>query len=555
MIAMLSLALLPIGLIAIMQTRSVTMKAQENSELALMVLTEQVALRERLYVQRAVGSATAIAAVLPRYGADPEACSQSMARLIERTQRFSFAAFVPAGPGDLCIASKPELAQDTIPNLTYSGPATEVQIAPQTNYGPTPMMSMSQTVVRGGQPIGKIVIGVTHKPLELTQNDVTDHELVDFITFDRDGNILTGHLEYEKIAAELPRGRSLGGLASVFSNTFTDENRNGEQRIYTQVPLQGQQIYVLGIWGASDGLSGKVSSLLPTSAFPALMWMSSLVVALLAIHRLIARHVRRIELQMTRFARDRALPDEAQSREMPTELQNIQNAFLSMADSILHDEAELENVVHQKNVLLKEVHHRVKNNLQLISSILNMQIRDADHPDTKRVLRRMQDRVLSLATIHRDLYQSNESGRVNVGSLLREIVEKTVEIGAVSDRAIKVTSNIDDIFLYPDQAVPMSLLASEAATNAMKYVGPPGSESPCWIDVSFTATEDDTCVFEFANSVGDAPSGESTGLGKRLINAFAIQLGAKIEIDDTESAYRITVTFNAQAFAPEPGNY
>jgi two-component sensor histidine kinase len=272
------------------------------------------------------------------------------------------------------------------------------------------------------------------------------------------------------------------------------------------------------------------------------------------VHRLVIRHIKKMGVQMTRFAANRQLPDETTELDMPTELRNIQDAFTKMADAILQDEALIEDAMRQKSVLLKEVYHRVKNNLQLISSILNMQIREAQHEDTKRILRRMQDRVLSLATIHRDLYQTTNSGAVNVGNLVREVVDKSVEIGAETARSVDVRTDIDEIFLFPDQAVPMSLLASEAATNAIKYAGATDDDR-AWISVAFKCDDERNCYFELINSIGESIDVESTGMGAKLISAFAIQLGAQVEVEENPRFYRLTVSFKASEFEPDPGDF
>jgi len=101
----------------------------------------------------------------------------------------------------------------------------------------------------------------------------------------------------------------------------------------------------------------------------------------------------------------------------------------------------------------------------------------------------------------------------------------------------------------------MSLLVAEAATNAMKYVGTLGVKKP-WISLSFkTDAENKMCQLEMVNSIGPARDVESTGLGAKLISAFGIQLGAKVEIEETEDTYKMTVAFEAAAFEPESTDF
>ncbi|MFD2440547.1 histidine kinase dimerization/phosphoacceptor domain -containing protein [Paracoccus kondratievae] len=102
----------------------------------------------------------------------------------------------------------------------------------------------------------------------------------------------------------------------------------------------------------------------------------------------------------------------------------MSQTFHNMARILIRDEEAMEAAVNEKTVLLKEVHHRVKNNLQLIASIINMQIRVIDHDDARRVLRSVQDRVASLATIYRNLYQAEHLDSVHADRLIKDIINQ-----------------------------------------------------------------------------------------------------------------------------------
>ncbi|UYV38253.1 hypothetical protein N4R57_03965 [Rhodobacteraceae bacterium D3-12] len=100
----------------------------------------------------------------------------------------------------------------------------------------------------------------------------------------------------------------------------------------------------------------------------------------------------------------------------------------------------------------------------------------------------------------------------------------------------------------------MSLFATEVATNAMKFAGAPQGGAP-WIAVSFKRDADNTCTFSLANSVGGESGAESTGLGSRLIKAFATQLGGTVEISNDAERFEITVTFQATEFEPDANDF
>lgn len=557
LVLMMSLALLPVGLIAVYQAREVTQRAQRNAELALLALMEQVALEERLEIQRAQGAVRALGNFVPSMLDDPEGCSRAMAKLVEESKIYSFAGFVPvsrqvtcssaAGPVDV---SGSQLAQRLI-DLKE----------PLVVLNAKPLVSRSLVINASfpvfdpaGRYLGYASISIPHSRIEPQGADFPRNALVELATFDAAGHIFTSYAEGTAVTAELPEGLQLTSVQGERAEGFTLRNRNGAWRIYTMVPIVEGELFVLGVWDAEMALYDQIGFRVSPGLFPALMWLTSLVVVLLAVHRLVLRHVRGLRRQMLRFARDRALVETNDRDDMPSELREIQETFSAMAYSILRDEAQLENAVHEKNVLIREIHHRVKNNLQLISSIVNMQIRETWSDEAKSALRRVQDRVVSLATIHRDLYQSADAGRVNVGSLVREIVQKSVEIGAENANSIDLKMDIEDIQLFPDQAVPLSLLTAEAATNAMKYASAPEGEA-VWVAVSMRETPDHRCVLRYANSVAGKVERESTGMGTRLIQAFTIQVGGMIEVEDTDDQYAIVVKFDITRQAPEAGVY
>lgn len=556
---MMSLALLPVGLIAIAQTRAVTEKVRRNTELALLATVEQSAVEERLAIQRALGVADSVAVMVPDLMADKEGCSRRLSMIVESSERFSFAGIIPTSGIMECSTTGETLDVSGLARvqemLSSTGPLVRVTMNPTVSQ--TPVITVSIPFYLNEQNAGRVALSIPLASFVASNEGVgvpRPEALKDLITFNAKGEVLTVRAGGAFNDSRLPMGLSLASLAEQKSTAFSSNNRNGEDRIYTVVPIEKGQLYVLGIWDARSGLVDQIGGSYPAILFPALMWLTSLVVVLMATHRLVLRHVRSLRRQMVRFARDRTLREDGSGSEMPAELREIQNSFDTMAYSILQDEARLENAVHEKNVLIREIHHRVKNNLQLISSIVNMQIRNVSNEETKSILRRVQDRVLSLATIHRDLYQNNAAGRVNVGHLVKEILENSVDIGSADGEAVRVKQDIDDVMLYPDQAVPMSLLAAEAATNAMKYASSANGAAP-WIHVSFKVGEGKQRIFRFSNSATGEGRGESTGMGTRLINAFAIQLGADIDITATEDTYTMTVIFEAAEFLPQAESY
>jgi two-component sensor histidine kinase len=292
---------------------------------------------------------------------------------------------------------------------------------------------------------------------------------------------------------------------------------------------------------------------LPTILLPVLMWIASLSVAYFAVHRLIIGHVRRLRKRMRVFSRFRRIEAEPDDAALPAELREVTETFVTMAHTIQREEAELENSLREKELLLREVYHRVRNNLQLIASMNNMQIRAAEAAETKRTLRRLQDRIMALSTIHAALYQAPALSKIRVNELVVTLARQVVA-KAASGVEVEVKAEMSETRLYPDLAVPLALLTVEAVTNAVKHLGTPPDGSAPWIAVRLSEAEGLVCL-EIRNSVGPDVRAQETpetgGLGQKLIDAFTVQLGAELEIEETDDTYTLTVEFRPSDYGEE----
>jgi two-component sensor histidine kinase len=337
-------------------------------------------------------------------------------------------------------------------------------------------------------------------------------------------------------------------LIAQGDDVFLGQNQSSVQRIYTLVPIEDTSLTVIGVWRVDDGPAPQLSAYITPAVLPMRIWIESSAVAMLLVYKLVLRHTIGLRKNMAAIDGNRQLDTTRASSSMPNELQSLAEKFDRMTNIFVRDEVALENSLREKNVLKKEVHHRVKNNLQLIPSIMNMKIRLAKHEETRTVLSRLQDRVRKLETIHRDRYQSQLAGLVDVHTLMTEVIEMSVEVGEAGENPLIVDINIDRVLLYPDQAVPLSLLTAEGITNAMQFIGAPIGQSP-FIQVTLRQTAS-ACVLTITNSFGSDNVAKETGLGAQLINAFAIQLSGMIELEKSADSYTLSLRSEVSEFMP-----
>ncbi|HZX10987.1 MAG TPA: sensor histidine kinase, partial [Acidobacteriota bacterium] len=210
-------------------------------------------------------------------------------------------------------------------------------------------------------------------------------------------------------------------------------------------------------------------------------------------------------------------------------------------------EEKLSQSLKEKEVLLREIHHRVKNNMQIISSLLNLQASQIDDKKTSGIFRICQNRIRSMALIHQKLYQSEDFSRIDFSSYIRNLTESLHLIyeGEVGD--IDFQMNLDKVYLNINQAIPLGLIVNELVSNALKYAFPrkvprnDASGKKIRITLEFGTDRSDTVNFMICdNGVGLPPDFDlkkAESLGLRLVQDLAKQLKGAIEIKGSPGAF------------------
>lgn len=547
----LSIALLPLGLVSAYQTYKVLEERQALSETALLEQTQQAVAASRDVIQSAVSTAETLAISLSVLDTSDETCDAVMARVVERNMNYAFAGFVNADL-DLVCASTGERRNlgdlDSI-RTELTSQNTDILMHSLELIGGIATLSVAVPVFGDGRFIGTVWIAVPVSAL----NDrlAAAAPEVDLVLFQNGGDIVATADFSDFRRSVLPASHSTEDLATRGRQTFQDDNREGDKRDFAVVPIVDDSVLALGSWepryrsGLFPGYEGTIALY-----FPIFMWAITIGVAYVGVHHLVIRHVRRLRSWMRLYADGRGDLDDAQLDNAPDELEVVAEAFRAMTRRLSEQERRLEEDLKEKTVLLREVHHRVKNNLQLISSMLNMQIRATRSGEAKHLLQRVQDRVMALSAIHRYLYMARRLSSIRADKLLEDIIQQLVIVGALdeSGREIKVTSTFAPVEISHDQSVPLSLLATEAAINAVKYCGVT-SGAQAWIDIVLKEVEEDCYCLSVVNSrVEDGPSDatedpDGSGLGSKLIEAFVSQLGGTLELNDLPDRYELHVTF------------
>ncbi|SLN39505.1 sensor histidine kinase [Roseisalinus antarcticus] len=558
-IALLSLALLPLGLIAIIQTQEYAREALRRSELAILALTERAASAQSELIEHALGATRAIGAMVPDMLADEAACSAHMSAIIEAEPRFAFAGFVPAGGVVRCSSAGGVIDLRGLAAFErYMLDPAKVVTASANGAvsGEWVIIVRSPVFDAEGALLGGMTISIPHRLLSRTGNETILHDApsrpLQLLTFNGNGDVLSRLAGDTSVQdAELPPGPLVDLVgAGQGARAFTTENREGVVRTYAITPIVPGEVFGLGVWESDQPRFGVLPTGLAAVLFPALMWGASLIVASVAMHSFVLVHVQTLRFKMRRFGRSRRLSETLPAMGTPTEFRDMDAEFMAMAENVLRDEAQLENAVREKNILLKEIHHRVSNNLQLLSSITSMKRRKADSPEARAVLRSLQDRIGSLSAIHRNLYLSKDISAIEAGRLIEDI---TTQHGLMSAQGT-LRLQMDAVQLVPQQAVPLSLFVAEAVptSDAGRTAG---DEIPVLILLEQAADNMVSLSIEVGIPQHQSDLGESA-IGENLLAAFADQLGGSLKRERLDGdRQRLSVRFRAMITVPDAMDY
>ena len=207
-------------------------------------------------------------------------------------------------------------------------------------------------------------------------------------------------------------------------------------------------------------------------------------------------------------------------------------------------ERRMETSLREKEVLLREVHHRVKNNMAVMSSLFYLQQRYAKDPDTIRVFRESESRVRSMAMVHEVLYRSSDLSAVDFSRYLESLVEHLANVYRGTLPGLRLELDLEPIRLSIEQAVPCGLLLNEVLTNAFKHAFVDGA--PPVLHVLARARNGEVRIEVIDNGVGipddHAPDRTQT-LGLRLMQALTEQLDGTILTARQARGTRTTLTF------------
>lgn len=302
------------------------------------------------------------------------------------------------------------------------------------------------------------------------------------------------------------------------------------RRVYSSVALPHGDVMVLFGMPAATALGWLERDLIAHILSLAAIWLAAIGAAWFGTRLLVTRWTASLQRMALAYgnADYTAKLDLAHA---PQELSDLGNTLMLMAQRIEAREEELKANIEQKNMLLKETNHRVKNNLQIVTGLLNMRRKSAMTEEDSLAIEEIRTRVNALALVHRHLYEGDDVRLVEFRSFMAEVCHNAFYTLGNNDGRISLKLDLPDFKIAAEKAVPIALLVTEAMTNSVKYAFPGGR--PGRITVSFTRSEEGGSLLSIADDGVGLPKqfreeSNGTGMGLNLIRAFARQLNGTV---------------------------
>jgi two-component sensor histidine kinase len=565
LVLIVGIAMLAPGALAVLQAIS-----SYNS--SMRILEQNLAQAAQLSATEQVNMISASREILTSLAAQPDirnregpACRRSLQRAIGGLDQYAGAAVLDAS-GNLTCASSPFKDKVMVADRTWfksvmSGDGFVISDLVVSRWLGTwgivtavPLVD-EQGVIQGAVAL---FIGLDWLTRRYHYNQADDTA---FALLDSQGEIITSEAERSPARSPLP-GRDIVSehlrqhLQGGQTQTFRARGHDSVWRLYAISPLLGGRIFVIlgtPVLTAIGPLALQVAWGVFT---PLLMWALAIAVVWFGIEHLVVRWITYLERITSAYAAGRHNVRPERVSAAPAEIRSLGETFSRMADLLSARENELRDSLAQKEILVREIHHRVKNNLQLVMSLLNLHARRIRDPRAEVAFAEARSRINALATLHRRLYESESLQEIDLKWFLEDLCSELRRGGLSRGRNVELAVESPSEVIGPDVAVPLGLLVTEAITNAYKHAF--NERDGGHIDVQVTRDSptmlslrirDDGTGFDTA-----ANNQDQSGLGRSLIEAFVRQLRGELEVRSDEGTV-VQVTFPAplrDAADPKP---
>lgn len=399
------------------------------------------------------------------------------------------------------------------------------------------IIAMQPLFSSSGTYIGSVTAAISLAWIETALREQTSASNILIGIADADGKIVmsSGPRRFQKIDL----GKSFGAANTV-------ESYEGGKWLYSSAPLYENQLHVVYAEQAEPLTVPLREQLRAGILWPFLAVALTMLAVWIGVNKMVVRWLTELGQVTRQFARGDYSERLAQFAKAPPEIAEAGADLHLMAQAIVQRSAALEGSLEATRAMAREVNHRVKNNLQMIMSLLALQSSQVTNDEARTVLDQTRVRMAALALIHRLLYEKGEDadqGEVDMDRVFKELCSQLHNsVGAHSNVSLDCRS---DVGCRPvDEAIPVALLAVEAVSNVYRHAFP-GDHSGS-VKVSLSRTDDIITLEVSDEGVGFDDATNQKMMGMDLIRAFAEQLnGNLIIVAVPYEGVTITLTYSA----------
>lgn len=515
----LAIALAPVLVLSAIQSRTAFRAEEERIERDLLRASANSAHAAQVRIDHAVAALQAL-----RVSPVSPDCTARLTALVEDDGLYSGLARIDRSGRFQCASPMPSVR--TVAGRPWfdalrDGRPVAFSTAPGASISETPaVVAAVRRETSTGRFDGAVAALVPIADLQLDVLGQGDTPAADVALVDGAGRVLaTTDVEAFPAAGFVP-----GDLTDRLVRT---QDQRGEARVTTATSFAGDDLFVVASEPSQGLFRWAITNAAAVIALPLLAWLAALISVMVVTERVIVRWLSYLERIAAIHARGRHSVRPIHAVKAPDEIRTLAAAMDEMVLAIAARDASLRESLDEKDALMREIHHRVKNNLQVITSLLNMQQRALTDAAARAAMSDTRQRISALALIYRSLYQSGTLKRVDVAVFLQDLVAQLLAAESRSGRAIECSVQADPLVVDPDKLAPMALWAVEAISNAQKHAFA-GREGR--LAIRFNSGPEDSVLEIEDDGPGISPAESVSGLGRTLMTAFSRQLRGTTEV-------------------------
>jgi two-component system, sensor histidine kinase PdtaS len=541
-------ALLPLGVLSVVQTKA----AQDQVDAAALDGVAGAALnavRSQIdLIAEAQISARVLGSMLSQSMNDGTACVERVTAVARQIPQATLVAYIPLSGLMTCSSNGRvyDFKADASFQHLIAQPLPQIIYNPRGPVSGTAVIGVSQPVfdARGAQTgIVAISLAYTSVAPDAYVDAVARWRSSYLATFLADGTLLLSSDPKLRLQDAIPGKFDPAQLPILADRPAYLNDADGPHIL--SVARLPHDLFLLSVWQRdADPLLGRFADTAPY-LLPLFTWIAALTAAAFASSRLVVRHVRALSRSMSNYVSTRQRLTIPEMRDAPAEIQRLHAAYEGMIRTIEQEEADLQNLLVDKDQLLREVSHRSGNSLQIIASIMRTYRRESSDSNIKQVLDSLINRVITLSSTHTSLYAVSGQRDVAIDVVLSNVVKRLKEIHGVGLGV--AAKRLQPIQMESQAAVPLALALAEAVGC---FFARPGLAKEA---VTVSLSEVDGIV-HLGIQGPDVPELRPealqglVALPQRMLHQFAAQLSGNVRIRLVEDQATVDLTF------PRPGS-